>query len=350
MQYNQNGVLLGKELNVISLTIDVNRIEENRPKYDYLILHNTNNALKYLLLEHYSFSESNNKESYWSILHSLDISYYKEESQFIPSTMVNGDIKLNKVRSTIIDYHDIVFDSGILQLGLLEGGSYNETEWDDLCMNYFPAFDREKNPNAAPCDIPDSILQSDMFKNLPLFAHVDYKYISISKYLDEALMNNSLPVYEFDCSMHFNKIIPHDSVKKNWIFTELITQFEEDSSGNWIRWDYYYPRSIRDLYVLELSFNNLIVPIAFAPCSARYKECDEDNFSLSTDLYIYDAFGFIPINRKMMQYLSMHDAYYPCMPHISMLDYIMNRLYFGSIIHSRKIDNAEWLEMLKVLQ
>jgi hypothetical protein len=217
-------------------------------------------------------------------------------------------------------------------------------------VNYFPAFDRDKNSYAAPCDIPDSILQNDIFKNLAMFAYVEYDYISISKYLEEALMNNSLPVYEFDSSMYLNRIIPYDSVKKNWIFTELISQFEKDSSGNWIRWDYYYPRSIRDLYVLELKTKNFTVPIAFAPCKS-WTEYGYDWKNYCSITYTnYDAYGFIPINRKMIQYLSQHEAYYPCKPHMTLLEYLMNRLYSGTIVHTRPIENDEWQEMLKVLE
>ncbi|MBN2730700.1 MAG: hypothetical protein JXR53_15855 [Bacteroidales bacterium] len=299
------------------------------------LLQNKDGKLMSVLSSEKSKHLSYSSMSYWDVLHSIPsdsclqfMSYSSLQNASERGSLIISNIPDSNLQISLPD--DI--GNAIIQIRSVPYNILNFLSFEEVQINhYLAAFN---GFDYTPATFREQ-------KNISLFlpGYPAHGYINLFDLILKKL-NSGLEFYQYNNKFFSDKI---GEVEMDKVFFNIDTIFYPNDYDEFDTVVVKNKVEISEFRVLELVNGDETIPIAVAPVKGElgdFGEFSDENTALC----------WIPLNGNMQKLLAGQEVYYPGHNAINYLQYFLNHECIGEIIHSRKIDNAEWQEMLKVLQ
>lgn len=212
----------------------------------------------------------------------------------------------------------------------------------------------ENSINAGSTCFSNFMSQCKNYSNIPLFYPYSFveEYSSIHFFIRDGARRENLDYYYFNDSLFFNKKMDCslaeklvlDTITRDTVYMDslaTIKAFGEKFIPKDTMEIYHVTKNkeITSYFILTVKDGNITFPIAMAPITYDLENGDHSN-----------ALFWVPIDENFQKLLYQSEAYSPGHAGISNGEYLFGQINIGDIVSSRKIDNAEWQEMLKELK
>jgi hypothetical protein len=300
------------------------------------LLQNNDGKLMSLFSSEKSKHSSHSSMSYWDVLHAIPadsclqfMSYSSLQNASERGSLAISNIPDSNLQISLPD--DI--GNAIIQIRSLPYNILDFFSFEEVQKNYFLA--AFNGFDYTPGTFKEQKNLSLFLPTYPVQGYINLLDLILKK------LNSGLEFYQYNNDEFFSDKIGEAEMTE--LFFNIDAVFY---SNDYDEYDTVVVKNkveISEFRVLELVNGDETIPIAVAPVKGELDDFGE--FSGENT-----ALCWIPLNGNMQKLLAGQEVYYPGHNAINYLQYFLNHEGVGEIIHSRKIDNKEWQEMLKVLE